>query len=296
MNIAITGASGLIGSALVRTLHADGHQVRRLVRRAPRAADEAEWDPAAHTISAGALDTVEAVVHLAGLGIGDRRWNEEYKRAVLASRVDGTTTIAEAVAERRSRIKVFVSASAVGWYGDRGDDVLTEAEGHGAGFLAEVVRQWEAATLAASDAGVRTVTIRTGIVLSPSGGALGRMLPVFRAGLGGRLGSGRQWMPWIALSDELAAIRFLLRHDSIAGPVNLCAPDPVRNREFTAALGRALHRPALAVVPRLALKVAFADFADEGLLVSQRVIPEVLFKAGFDFGYSDIDAALQALV
>ncbi len=295
MNVTITGASGLIGAALVHSLHADGHQVRRLVRRAPRSADEMQWDPGEHTIEPGALDDTDVVVHLAGVGIGDKRWRPEHKRAVLASRVDGTTTIAEAVAERKDRIRVLVSASAVGWYGDRGDDLLTEAEPHGTGFLADVVRQWEAATVAASDAGVRTVCIRTGIVLSAAGGALGRMRPIFKAGLGGRLGSGRQWMPWIALSDELAAIRFLIHHESIDGPVNLCAPDPVRNAEFTAALGRALRRPAVAFVPRLALRAAFADFADEGLLVSQRVVPDVLFKAGFEFGYGDIDAALRAV-
>jgi uncharacterized protein (TIGR01777 family) len=296
VNITVTGASGFIGSALVHALHADGHQVRRLVRQPPAAADEMEWNPGEHTIEPGALDGTDVVVHLAGVGIGDKRWTPDYQRAVLASRVDGTTTIAEAAADRKDQIRLLISASAVGWYGERGDDLLTEVEPSGAGFLADVVRQWEAATLAASDVGVRVAHVRSGIVLSPGGGALGRMLPIFKTGLGGRLGSGRQWMPWIALSDHLDAIRFLIKEDSIDGPVNLCAPDPVRNSEFTHALGRALHRPAVAFVPRLALKAAFGGFADEGLLVSQRVVPEVLFKAGFEFRYSDIDAALQALV
>lgn len=296
MNITVSGASGLIGSALVRALHADGHEVRRLVRRAPQAADEHRWDPSTGEIDEDAIAVADAVVHLAGVGIGDKRWSDEHCRAVLGSRVESTTLISEAVAKHRDRVKVLISASAVGWYGDRGDDLLTEIEPNGRGPLADIVRQWEASTIAASDAGVRVVRIRSGIVLSPGGGALGRMLPIFKAGLGGRLGNGQQWMPWIALSDELAAIRFLIQNEDIYGPVNLTAPDPVRNIEFTHALGRAVHRPTVAFVPRLALKAAFGTFADEGLLVSQRVVPDVLFHAGFEFGYSDVDAALQALV
>jgi uncharacterized protein (TIGR01777 family) len=296
VNVTVSGTSGLIGSALVRALHADGHEVRRLVRRTPQAADEHQWDPATGEIDDDAISVADAVVHLGGVGIGDKRWNEEHKRAVLGSRVEGTSLISAAVAKHSDRVKVLICASAVGWYGDRGEDLLTEIEPSGAGFLADVVRQWEASTTLASEAGVRVAHIRSGIVLSPGGGALARMLPVFKAGLGGRLGNGQQWMPWIALSDELAAIRFLIHHDEISGPVNLTAPDPVRNVEFTHALGRAVHRPAVAFVPRLALKAAFGGFADEGLLVSQRVVPDVLFKAGFEFGYADIDAALQALV
>jgi hypothetical protein len=296
VNITVSGASGLIGSALVRALHADGHEVRRLVRRPPQAADEHQWDPATGEIDEDAIAVADAVVHLAGLGIGDKRWTEDYKRAVLGSRVEGTSLIAATIAKHSDRVKVLIGASAVGWYGNRGDDLLTEIEPSGAGFLSDVVRQWEASAALASDAGVRVVNIRTGIVLSAGGGALGRMVPIFKAGLGGRLGNGQQWMPWIALSDELAAIRFLIQHEEISGPVNLTAPDPVRNVEFTHALGRAVHRPAVAFVPRLALKAAFGGFADEGLLVSQRVVPDVLFHAGFEFGYSDIDAALQALV
>lgn len=296
MNVTVTGASGLIGSALVRALRADGHEVRRLVRRPPSAADEFRWDPQTGEIDETPIAVSDAVVHLAGVGVGDKRWTEDYKRAVLRSRVEGTTLIAATVAKHRDRVKVLASASAVGWYGDRGDDLLTEGEPNGDGFLADLVQQWEASTSAAGEAGVRVVHLRSGIVLSTGGGALGRMLPIFRAGLGGRLGSGRQWMPWIALSDELAAIRFVLGRDDLCGPVNLTAPDPVRNHDFTAALGRALHRPAVAAVPRLALKAAFGGFADEGLLVSQRAVPDVLSRAGFEFGYSDIDAALAALV
>jgi uncharacterized protein len=296
LKVAVTGASGLIGSALVRALRADGHDVRRLVRRAPRAADESRWDPSRHDIDGAALDGVDAVVHLAGVGVGDKRWSEAHKRAVLESRVDGTTTISRAVAEHRNHVKVLVSASAVGWYGDRGDDVLEETEPSGDGFLAEVVRQWEASTKPAADAGVRVVKLRSGIVLSADGGALGRVLPLFRLGVGGKLGSGRQWVPWIALSDEINAIRFLLSNDGISGPVNLAAPNPVRNGEYTAAIGRAVHRPTVAPVPGFALRVALGGFADEGVLVSQRAVPRVLTDAGFEFSYVDIDAALRAIV
>jgi hypothetical protein len=296
MRIVATGSTGLIGSALVRVLRADGHEVRRLVRRAPRAADESEWDPARRTVAAGALDGVDAVVHLAGVGVGDKRWSESRKQAILASRVDSTTTIAEAVAANRDDVKVLISASAVGWYGDRGDAVLDEADGRGAGFLADVVEAWEASTAAASSAGVRVVTIRSGVVLAAEGGALGKVLPLFKLGLGGKLGSGQQWLPWIALADEVGAIRFLLAHDELSGPVNLSAPEPVRNSDYTAAIGRTLHRPTVARVPGIALRAALAGFADEGVLVSQRVVPRKLLDAGYEFRYPDLDGALQAIV
>lgn len=296
MRIVVTGSSGLIGTALVRALRGDGHDVRRLVRRQPTAADESQWDPSRREIDPAALDGVDAVIHLAGVGVGDKRWSERHKRAVLASRVDGTTTIAEAVAKHNDHVKVLISASAVGWYGDRGDAVLDEADPAGAGFLAEVVQQWEAATAAAAQAGVRVVNLRSGIVLAAEGGALGKVLPLFKLGVGGKLGSGKQWVPWIALSDEVGAIRFLLSHDEVSGPVNLSAPNPVRNREYTAAIGRALHRPTVAAVPRFALRAALAGFADEGALVSQRAIPRKLADAGFEFSYVDVDAALQAIL
>ncbi|MBV9872939.1 MAG: TIGR01777 family oxidoreductase [Frankiaceae bacterium] len=296
MKIVVTGSTGLIGTALVRSLRADGHEVRRLVRREPTGADETRWDPAAHSIDAGALDGIDAVVHLAGVGVGDKRWSESHKKAILDSRVDGTTTIATAIAANADHVKTFICGSAVGFYGDRGDETLDESAKTGAGFLAEVVRQWEAATKPASDAGVRVVNLRTGIVLSPQGGALGKVLPIFKLGLGGKLGSGQQWMPWIAIADEVAAIKFLLTQDSISGPVNVCAPEPVRNAEYTAALGRALNRPAVAPVPRFALQLALGGFADEGPLVSQRVIPRRLLDAGFDFTFIDVDSALQSML
>jgi hypothetical protein len=296
MKIVVTGSSGLIGTALVRSLRADGHDVRRLVRHEPSAADESRWDPAAHHVEPGALDGIDAVVHLAGVGVADKRWSDAHKKAVLDSRVDGTTTIAEAVAANVGQVTTLISASAVGFYGERGDAVLDESDTGGSGFLADVVRQWEASTKAASDAGARVVNVRTGLVLSPDGGVLGKVLPIFKLGLGGKLGSGQQWMPWIALSDELAAIKFLLATDGISGPVNVCGSEPVRNREFTAAVGRAVHRPTMATVPAFALRAALGGFADEGALVSQRVLPRRLIDAGFEFTYLDIDSAIQSML
>jgi uncharacterized protein (TIGR01777 family) len=297
MRVVVTGASGFLGTALVRSLRADGHDVVRLVRRAARAADEAQWDPAARRLDPAALAGADAVVHLAGAGVGDRRWTAAYKREILASRVDGTTTVATAIAAlpKAQRPKVLLSQSGVGYYGDTGDDVTDESGPAGEGFLVDVVRQWEQCTAPAADAGVRVVTTRTGLVLG-EGGLLAKMLPVFKLGLGGRLGNGRQWMSWIALPDQVAAVRFLLEHDDIAGPVNVTAPEPVRNRDYTKALARAVHRPAVAVVPRLAVQAVFGGFADEGVFVSQRVVPARLEEAGFAFTYVDIDSALTALV
>jgi uncharacterized protein (TIGR01777 family) len=296
VRIVVSGASGLIGSALVPALREDGHTVLRLVRRKPKADDEAQWDPARRELDDAALADADAIVNLNGVGIGDRRWTQSYKQQALTSRVDATTTLAEAIARHSSSVKVFVSGSAVGWYGDRGDDVLTEADPSGEGFLAELVHQWEAATAPAEAAGVRVVRIRTGIVLSPDGGALGRMLPIFRLGFGGRLGSGRQWVSWIAMPDQLAAMRYALSHDTVSGAVNLTAPNPVTNAELTKALGRVLRRPTFAAVPPTALRLAFGGFADEGLLASQRALPAALQAAGFSFTFPELDAALEPLV
>jgi hypothetical protein len=296
VKVAVTGSSGLIGTALVASLRDDGHDVVRLVRREPSAGDEAHWDPSHGTVDATALDGAGAVVHLAGVGVANHRWSDDYKQQILTSRVDGTTTLATAIAQCSSAPPTLVSASAVGYYGDRGDEVLEESAANGSGFLADVVRQWEDATQPAVDAGVRVVTIRTGLVLSTDGGVLGKTLPLFKAGLGGKLGSGRQWMPWIALTDEVAAIRFLIDSDDIAGPVNLSAPHPVRNSEYTHALGNAVHRPTLATVPRIALRLALADFADEGALVSQREVPTRLLAAGYDFRHPELPAALRAIL
>ncbi|HEX3900452.1 MAG TPA: TIGR01777 family oxidoreductase [Mycobacteriales bacterium] len=292
MKIIVTGASGLIGSALVESLLIHGHEVVRLVRRAPAAPDEARWDPSAGTVDDAALAGADAAVNLAGAGIGDKRWTPAYKAEVRNSRVNGTTTIAKAVAQHD--IGVLVAGSAVGWYGDRGDDVLTESEPNGSGFLAELVRDWEAAVEPA--AGARVVRIRSGIVLSPTGGALKQMLPIFKAGLGGRLGSGRQWFPWISLADEVAAIRFCLENDAVSGAVNLSAPQPVTNRELTVSLRQALRRPAFAVVPRIALRIGLGEFANEGVLASQRAVPQALMDAGFAFGDQTLDAALDSML
>jgi len=296
VKVVVTGSSGLIGSALVKSLTADGHEVVRLVRREPRAADERRWDPSAGDLDPALMDAADAVVHLAGAGIGDQRWTEDYKRTVLRSRVDGTTTVASAIARATDPPKVLLSASAVGYYGDTGEDAVDESAESGDGFLADVVRQWETSTAAAESAGVRVVHARSGVVLSADGGALGKVLPLFKLGLGGRLGSGTQWMSWIAIADHITALRFLLDRADLSGPVNVTAPEPVRNRDYTKAIGRAVHRPALAIVPAPALRLALGGFADEGVLVSQRVVPTRLEDAGFPFTYADIDAALTAII
>jgi len=297
VKVVVTGASGLIGSALVQSLRADNVDIVRLVRRQAGSADERQWDPARRGLDAAHLADADAVVHLAGAGIGDKRWSDDYKRTVVRSRVDGTMTIATTIATlpESSRPKVLVSASAVGFYGETGEEAADESSPSGQGFLADVVRQWEAAAQPAVDAGVRVVHPRSGIVLSADGGALGKVLPIFKLGLGGRLGSGKQWMSWVALADEIAALRFLLTTD-IAGAVNVTAPEPVRNRDYTKAIAHALGRPAFAWVPPPALRAALGDFADEGVLVSQRVVPARLEEAGFVFTYADIDAALAALI
>ncbi|MDN3353254.1 TIGR01777 family oxidoreductase [Actinomadura sp. DC4] len=290
MQIAITGSTGLIGKALVRALRDEGLTVIRLVRRPAAAEDEIRWDPFGEVDSA-ALEGVDAVVHLAGAGIGDHRWTETYKRQVRDSRVEGTRTLARALAGLDRRPAVFVSGSAVGYYGDTGDVTVDESAPEGEGFLPGLCRDWEAAAQPAVDAGIRVVHPRTGLVLSREGGLLGKVLPLFRLGLGGRLGGGRQWMSWITVADQVAALRFLL-HDGLSGPVNLTAPEPVTNSGFTAAVGRALHRPAPFIVPAPVLRLALGEFADEGALVSQRVLPDRLTKAGFTFRHPDIDTAL----
>ena len=277
-------------------MRADGHDVVRLVRRAPRAADERQWDPAAHKLDPAVVSGADAVVHLAGAGIGDKRWTESYKREIRASRIDGTATIAAAVAAADQAPAVLVAASAVGFYGDTGDDAVDESASAGNGFLADLVHDWEAATAPAVAAGVRVVNVRTGVVLGAEGGALGKVLPLFRVGLGGRLGNGLQWMSWIALPDYVVALRFLLDRKDVSGPVNVTAPEPVRNRDYTKAIGRVLHRPTLAIVPAAALRAALGGFADEGVLVSQRVVPARLEEAGFTFAFGDIDSALAATI
>lgn len=292
MRVAVTGARGLIGSALTAHLVARGHEVVPIVRGAP-AAGEIRWDPAALELSGDALRGVDAVVHLAGAGIGDHRWSEGYKREIQQSRLLGTDTLARAVAQMAEPPAVLLSASAVGYYGDRGDEVLTEESKPGQGFLAELCVRWEAATAPASAAGVRVVHLRTGVVLSAAGGALKAQLPIFRAGLGARLGSGKQHLSWITRRDAVAALDFLLHHDEVAGPVNVTGPDPVTNAAFTKALAGALHRPSAFAAPEFALRLALGgERSSEMLLVSQRVIPQRLLDDGFTFADPQLAGAL----
>jgi len=288
--IAITGASGLIGTALVGHLKSEGHTVQRFVRRAVVASDEIQWDPKTGYVDLDALRGVDAVIHLAGAGVGDKRWSKRYKSEILNSRLLGTTAIANTVNEVKPQ--VFISASAIGWYGESGSRAVVETDRVGEDFLAAVCREWEAAADLVKD--VRTVKIRTGLVLDPTGGALGRMLPLFRLGLGGKLGNGKQFWSWITLHDHLRAIEFLLDHP-ISGPVNLTSPNPVTNQEFTSALARAMHRPALFPAPAFALKLALGGFSSE-ILGSKKVMPHVLSEAGFTWDYPHITSALAALV
>ncbi|MEU0393087.1 TIGR01777 family oxidoreductase [Streptomyces sp. NPDC006208] len=293
MRIAVTGSTGLIGTALVHSLRADGHEVVRLVRRPARAGDEVEWDPDRQYVDVAGLVGCDGVVHLAGAGIAGRRWTDAYKRQIRDSRVLGTAAIAEAVASLAEPPRVLVCGSAVGFYGDCGDRVLDENSPPGDGFLPKVCVEWEEAAAAAEEAGVRTAFARTGLVVSRRGGAWGRMFPLFKAGLGGRLGHGRQYWSFIALHDEIAALRHILDTESLSGPVNLTAPNPVTNAEVTAAMGRVLHRPTLFTAPPPALRVVMGELAAE-VLGSQRVLPKRLLASGFTFAFPTVDEAIRA--
>ncbi|MEU6882753.1 TIGR01777 family oxidoreductase [Streptomyces sp. NPDC046712] len=291
--IAVTGASGLIGSALVRSLRADGHQVSRLVRRPARTADEVEWDPARLYVDAAGLVGVEAVVHLAGAGVGERRWSEAYKKEIRDSRVLGTTAISQALASLADPPKVLVCGTALGYYGDTGSRAVDESAPAGEGFLPSVCVEWEAAAAPAEEAGIRVAYARTGLVVAREGGAWGRLFPIFRAGVGGRMGDGRQYWSFISLHDEVAALRHLIDTDTLSGPVNLTAPDPVTNREVTAAMGRVLRRPTVCAVPAPALRLVLGDFAQD-VLGSQRVVPGRLLESGFRFAFPTIDESIRA--
>ena len=297
MDVAVAGSSGLIGSALVRALEGAGTRVRRLVRPgSPLGPDRVAWDPAAGSIDAPALEGVGAVVNLAGKPVGPHRWTPAHKAEVLESRTRSTRLLAETIAELEQPPDVLVSASASGYYGDRGEEILTEESGPGTGFLSDVCLQWEAATQPASQAGIRVAHMRTGIVLSPEGGALRSMLPLFRRGLGGRIGSGAQWWSWISIEDQVGAIVHLIGAGGAAGAFNLTSPHPVTNAEFTSVLARALGRPAALVVPKFALRAAFGEFADEGLLSSQRILPRRLEDAGYSFRAPELEPALRGLL
>ncbi|MEU6488456.1 TIGR01777 family oxidoreductase [Streptomyces sp. NPDC046887] len=293
--IAVTGASGLIGAALVRSLRADGHEVVRLVRRAARSGDECAWDPKRNHVDTAGLAGCEAVVHLAGAGVGDRRWTAAYKKEIRDSRVLGTTAIAEAITRLDTPPRVLLCGSAIGYYGDTGDRPVDESAPAGRGFLPSVCVEWEAAAAPASEAGIRVAHARTGLVVSRKGGAWGRLFPIFKAGLGGRLGSGEQYWSFIALHDEIAALRHILDTESLTGPVNLTAPEPVTNREVSAAMGRVLRRPTPFPVPAAALKLALGDFAED-VLGSQRVLPGRLLESGFRFAFPTVDEAIASVV
>lgn len=291
--IAVAGASGLIGTALAKSLTADGHEVVRLVRRAPRGADEVRWDPEEQRIDAAGLAGCAAVVNLAGAGVASRRWTAAYKEKIRASRVLGTTTLAEAIASLPEPPRVFVNGSAIGFYGETGAREVDESAPPGDGFLPALCVAWEEATTPAVEAGIRTVLVRTGLVVARGGGAWGKLFPLFKAGVGGRMGNGAQYWSYIALHDEVAAIRHVMRTESVSGPVNLTAPTPLTNAEITKAMGHVLHRPTLFTTPAPLLRAALGDMAGD-VLGSQRVLPTRLLDSGFRFAFPGVEEALRA--
>jgi uncharacterized protein (TIGR01777 family) len=291
MRVVVAGSSGLIGTALVAHLRAAGHEVLRLVRRAPAAPDERGWDPAAGTVDPGTFDGVDAVVNLNGAGVADRPWSGARRQALRDSRIVPTEVLARAVAEHR--VPTLLSGSAVGYYGDKGGVTVDESAPPGAGFLAGLTRDWEAAAQPARDAGARVVTLRTGLVLAPSGGLLGPLKLVYKFAFGGKIGPGTQYMPWISLDDEVGAMGFLLEHGEVDGPVNLTGPLPVTNAEFTAALAQAVHRPAVLSVPAFAIRALGAQ-GEEMLLFGQRAVPAKLEAAGYRFRHATVEDALAA--
>ncbi|NNF54725.1 MAG: TIGR01777 family protein [Acidimicrobiales bacterium] len=297
MDVAITGSSGLIGKALKAALQASGDRPISLVRRPTRGEDEIQYDPAAGTLDGASLEGIDAVVNLAGVGIGDKRWTESYRKLILNSRVDTTSLVARTVAGLESRPSAFLSGSAIGIYGDRPDTVNTEVSPAADTFLADVVTRWELATTPAVDAGIRTVFLRTGIVLAPRGGALQKMLPLFKLGLGGKFGSGRQYWSWITLEDEVRAIQYLLKDESIGGPVNLTAPNPVTNAQFAKTLGRVLARPAILPVPKFGPGLLLGrELAQALLFDSANVEPMVLNKSDFSYHHPELEVALRDIL
>jgi uncharacterized protein (TIGR01777 family) len=290
--VAITGSSGLIGSALSAFLRARGDEVVRLVRRPPEEPDEVQWDPAAGVLDPADLEGVTAAVNLAGAGVGDHRWTPDYQQQILASRVDSTTTLVRALVDLGHPVRL-VSGSAVGFYGDRGDEVLTEQSAPGEGFLTEVVLAWEAAADPARAAGLPVAFSRTGLVLAAGGGAMARMVPLARVGINGPLGSGRQWWPWISLRDTVAGLVWLVDHPELTGPVNLVGPQPERQRQVASELGRQLHRPALLPAPAFGIRAVLGGFADE-VLTSKRVVPNALQDSGFRHTDATVGSAIHA--
>ncbi|MGI8836856.1 MAG: TIGR01777 family oxidoreductase [Pyrinomonadaceae bacterium] len=296
MKILISGSHGLVGTALIQTLAPEGHDIFRLVRHAPNSETEIEWSPDRYSIALARLEGFDAVVHLAGESIAEGRWTDEKKKRIRESRVRGTQLLGDAVANLANPPKTFISASAIGYYGDRGDEILREESAPGDDFLAGVCVEWEKATALASERGIRVVNCRFGIILDADGGALKKMLPPFRMGVGGKIGSGKQWMSWIALDDVVGGIEFTLANDSIRGPVNFVAHSHVTNAQFTKTLGKVLSRPTLFPIPVFGVRLLFGEMADALLLSSQRVQPVRLSEAGYEFAYADLGAALSHIL
>jgi len=296
MKILISGSHGLVGSALAKALQQSGDEVLSLVRGKASSSNQIEWDPKQGLLSLDSIEGLDTVVHLAGEAIAEGRWSDEKKQRIRDSRVQGTRLLAEKVAAMASPPRVFVSASAIGFYGNRGDELLTEQSTAGRDFLADVCVEWERATEAVQARGIRTVLARFGIILSTKGGALAKMLPPFRMGVGGRVGNGKQWMSWIALEDVVAGLLHVMKTESVKGAVNFVAPNPVTNAEFTKKLGNALSRPTIFPIPVFGIRLAFGEMADALLLSSQRVKPAVLEASGFEFQYVELSNALKAIL
>ena len=293
MRILLSGAHGLVGTALIKAFEPEAHEIFRLVRYAPRDESEIEWSPDRYSIALARLEGFDAVVHLAGESIAEGRWTDEKKKRIRESRAKGTRLLSDALANLSYPPKTLISASAIGYYGNRGDELLTEQSAPGDDFLAEVCVEWEKATELAKEKGIRTVNARFGIILDKKGGALAKMLPPFRMGVGGRIGSGKQWMSWIALDDVVGGIEFALASDSLNGPVNFVAPNPVTNADFTKTLGRALSRPTIFPIPAFGVRLVFGEMADALLLSSQRVEPHRLFEAQYPFQHLELESALR---
>ncbi len=293
MKILISGSHGLVGTALIKSLEPEGHEIFRLVRRYPNSPSEIEWSPDRYSIALSLIEGFDAVVHLAGESIAEGRWTDDKKKRIRESRVKGTRLLGDALANLTKPPRTFVSASAIGYYGDRGEELLTESSPAGNDFLSEVCVEWEKATDLAREKGIRTVNCRFGIILSPDGGALKKMLPPFRMGLGGKIGDGKQWMSWIALDDVVGALKFLLSNDSLAGPMNFVAPNPVRNAQFTRTLGKVLSRPTFFPIPAFGIRLMFGEMADALLLSSQRCAPKRLQESGFEFQHPNLLEALR---
>ncbi|MDC0184137.1 TIGR01777 family oxidoreductase [Candidatus Poseidoniales archaeon] len=292
--ILVAGSSGMIGTQLVAFLDTGGHEVWRLVRRQPKqGANEIRWDPSNGEIEASELEGFDVVIHLGGEGIGDKRWNKKRKKAIRDSRVNSTTLLSNTIASLEKKPEVFVLASAIGWYGNRGDEELTEKSASGKGFLPDVCNEWEAAAEAIEDAGIRTAYLRSGIVLAATGGALGKMLLPFKLGAGGPMGGGKQWMSWISLDDQIYAIHHLVLNEESSGAYNITAPNPERQKNFAKALGKVLRRPAFAPLPKFVIKIIFGEMGENLTLDSQRVLPTRLQKEGYDFVHEDLESALR---